>query len=488
MAQPILFALRRWALGGAPSPFMPGPFQGALDPILIPRWYIDPSLGTGLNNGSSWPNAFNNPATAWADAIAASSAGDDFYVNAASNCSNAGSQILTFKGTVGAPNRIFSCTGITNNPPQLADLGAGAQFTVTGNNLLTVRGYLYAYGIVFNGGSGGAGAIGINLGNTLSEQVYDSCAMKLLSTGASNIGISSNNGLASKITFINTPITINGTTITSVLFNDGIFIWRDTPNAVQGTQNAIANLLIPISGCSGLILCDGVDFAGTTGIGSGKNIVGAHNASYAIQFVDCKTISGVLMGRPTGPQATIDQIVTDSGATNYKQQRDMYQGTLTADTTRYNNASDGVTPISWQVITTANAKPQSPFECFAISKKVAAGTYAASKIFITSSVPLLKTNDVWVEVKYLGASYALSSPATSFAAGSGSATLSQLPQGSKPGTLQTASPSWATGSLGYDYQLAIPSFTTAVAGEVAFFVKVGRASLTVNIDPNAMVA
>lgn len=487
----ILFPLRRSELASAGGfgPFVqPRSPPGFFDRILIPRWYVDPGLAGGNNDGSSWANAFNNASTAWDDAITASSAGDDFYINAASNCSNAASKTYTFKGTAAAPNRIFSCSGITNNPPQSADLGVGAQVTTTGNSNLLVRGYLYAYGVIFNCGTG-ANAASITLAGTLAEQTYDSCMMKLLSTGSSTFVNTSGNNVGSRVTFINTPVFFNGGINSSLSISDGAFIWRDTPNAIQGAQNNLSILFLLQGGNAGFILCDGVDFVGGTGLAAGKSFTGTSTlAGFIMQMVDCKTNTGMLINRPSAGQTIIDQIVTDSGATNYKQQRDMYQGTLTADTTRFNNATDGTTPISWQVVTTVNCKPQSPFECFGISRKVLAGTYAASKIFITSSVPLLKTNDVWVELKYLGASYALGSPATSFGAGSGSATLPQLPQGSKPDTIPTASPVWGTGSLGYDYQLSIPSFTTAVDGEVWFVVKVGKSSLTVNIDPNATVA
>ena len=117
------------------------------------NWYINPGLGSGTNAGTSWANAFDNTATAWADAISASSAGDDFYVNSASTCTNTTTQTLTFKGTAASPNRIFSCSTITHNPPLTADLGAGAAFTSTGAVSINVAGCFYMYGCNINVGS-----------------------------------------------------------------------------------------------------------------------------------------------------------------------------------------------------------------------------------------------------------------------------------------------------------------------------------------------
>src|SRR5690348_3756530 len=117
-------------------------------------WYINPGLGSGTNAGTSWANAFNSTTTAWTDAITASAAGDDFYVNAASTVSNTTNQTLTFKGTAAAPNRVFSCSTITNNPPVTADLGVGAAHTTTTTGTCTIRGFVYIYGVTFNTGSG----------------------------------------------------------------------------------------------------------------------------------------------------------------------------------------------------------------------------------------------------------------------------------------------------------------------------------------------
>lgn len=484
MQQPIL--LKQRLLASVYGPFVPALRQGYLDRILVPRWYVDPGLGTGLNNGTSWANAFNNVATAWNDAITASSAGDDFYVNAASICTFAGAQALAFKGTSAAPNRIFSCTGITNNPPQLADVGPGAQFNTTGTSNIFITGYFYCYGCYFNCGTG-TSAVQLNIMNsTTSQMTFDSCQLNITSTGnsSSSIVISGGNQIGSKVTLINTTTKWLGNSIQSMLLNECMLEWRDTPSAIAAGSSGMSHFMQfqrPV-----VVLMSNVDFIGGVGITTGNTLIDPVIGGI-IQMVDCKVNSGVLIGRP-GSGSVVDQIVTDSGATNYKQQRDTEYGTLTASTSIYNNASDGTTPISWQVITTGNAKPQCPFECFGIVRKVPAGTYAASKVFITCATPLLKTNDVWVDVQYLGANYALGSPATSYGAGSGSATAIQLPQGTIPATLVAASPGWAVGSLGYDYQLTIPSFTTAIAGEVLFVVKVGKPSFTVNVDPNPTVA
>lgn len=489
MQQPVLFLLKRTLLGGGVSPWMPGLRQGFLDTPNPPCWYINPGSGSGANTGKSWADAFNSATTAWADAIAASAAGDDFYVNSASTCSNSSGQTLTFKGTVAKPNRIFSCSVLTNSPPTIGDLAAGAAFTVTGNSAIALDGSFYVYGVTFNQGTGAAGSPGISIGtNAGADQTFDTCQLKLLITTNTCLLTLGINNANNRVKFINTSVAFNGGVNSGFAMNNVHFVWQNTPSAIQGAQNAIANLFQAQATRLAFMFFDGVDFIGTTGIASGKNIIGASAQINISQFVDCKVNAGVLVARPTTPGCFIDQIVTDSGATGYKQQRDTYQGTLLADPLRYNNASDGTTPISWQVTTTANASPPSPFECFAISQWVPAGTYAASKIFLTSTNAGLLTTDVWVEFDYLGSNYALGSAGTTFGAGSGLGGLSLLPAGTKGTLLAAASPAWAVGSLGSDYQLVIPSFTTSAPGLVRFFVKIGKPSVLVNVDPAAKVA
>src|SRR6185312_13239796 len=138
-------------------------------------WYINPGLGSGTNAGTSWANAFNSTTTAWTDAITASAAGDDFYVNAASTATNTTAQTLTFKGTSAAPNRVFSCSTITNNPPVTADLGIGAAHTTTGNSSVIINGFVYIYGCTFTQGSG-ANSVNVTVSSAATgEATFDTC-------------------------------------------------------------------------------------------------------------------------------------------------------------------------------------------------------------------------------------------------------------------------------------------------------------------------
>lgn len=446
--------------------------------------------GSNTSGYDTWAKAATSTTTGMTDAITASAAGDDFYADAALTISNAAGATWTFKGTAASPNRLFSCSTITHDAPLTADLGRGFTHTNTGTVQQTITGFVYIWGVNFNIAT--TGTVNFNLCNNLNSEItFDDCQINFPGGAtAGTIVVSGGSGLIARVTLINTPIKFTGTTASQINLSDCTFIWKNTPNAIPtGSQAAIANLFVTSTNRPCLVLCEGVDFVGGVGIASGKNLVGTcANGSY-FQFINCKIASGVLFVRPTAPGTIIDLIDCGSGATNYHTQRITYQGDLNDDTTVYNTATDGTTPISWKIVTQSTARPQSPFECIAIVRKVAAGTYASSYVDVTSATGSLTTTDVWVEVQYLGANYALSSFATSFGAG-GSAPIPQIPSGTTPGALNTGGSAWVAplGGSPVNYRLLIPSFTTAVDGEVAFIVKFGKASLTAYVDPNPTIA
>lgn len=443
-------------------------------------WYVNPGLGSGTNAGTSWANAFNSTTTSWTDAITASSAGDDFYVNAASTVSNASAQTLTFKGTSASPNRVFSCSTITNNPPVTGDLGVGAAHTTTGNSGQTISGHVYIYGCTFNMGTGAVNPTFTFVGGSVDSDItLETCKIITPATGATaNITIGGNVvNLGQRVTWRNTTLKF-GNAGQGINLTTGMFRWENTASAIDNAGSIPTNLFLASASAvrTYIATCIGVDFSAITS----KALVAATAGNGVLQFVDCLYGASTTFTAPSvAAGLNIDQVVSDVTTGTYAQGRTNYSGTSTADNTIYNNATDGVTPISWKVVATANCSNTVPFECFDIVQWVSAGTYAASTIMVTSATASLTNNDVWVVVDYLGSTYPGASKVTS-----GNSPL--IPGGSSPTNLSAGS--WVHSGQGNNYQLTIPSFTTSAAGYVTFRVRVGKASLTAWIDPAVTVA
>lgn len=433
-------------------------------------WYVNSAAG-GTAAGTSWANACLTIAAA----IALSAAGDDFDVLSTHAETSASTITLTFKGTPAAPNRVFSCDN-TNSPAQAGDLLAGASVATTGSAAnLNVNGYAYIYGVAFSVGSG-ANTGSIYIGPSAAfEQAFDTCAFKFLSTTNAFLEIGNTSANVGQ-NAIFTGTTVNFANLASgLVMIGGQLTWKNTAAAIAGTAPTDL-LLASAAGHLAIVMFDGVDLSG---VPSGKTIVAAMNAPANIQLANCELATGVTVcATPLAPGVNVDLVNSDSAATGNRQERYRYQGALTRESTvvKTGGASDDVAALSWKVVTSANAKVQSPFDCFEIAvwSDTAGVSHTVSIDVITDNV-VLNTNDVWVEAQYLGSSsYPLASMASSGVA-------TQLTAGS---ALAASTSTWTTTGLGTPKpQKLSVTFTAQTKGYVRLFVRVAKASTTMWIDP-----
>jgi hypothetical protein len=256
-------------------------------------------------------------------------------------------------------------------------------------------------------------------------------------------------------------------------------IWRNTASAVTGAT--IPTELMSFTGSfTGSFYGEGIDLSA---LGSGKSLVRVSELvpNQAI-FKDCKLGASVTVAanNTVGPGGVeVALIRCASGDTNYRTEKYTYAGTQTTETTivRSGGASDGTTPISTKIVTTANAEWEFPFECLPITiwneTVGSAVTATIEGIWGTASVPL--NSDIWIDVEYLGTSgFPLALKATSGKA-SGLAAGTNIPAGS--GT-------WGGSTTKFAMSVTI---TPQEKGPITIYVKAAKISSTFYVDPKPVI-
>jgi hypothetical protein len=432
--------------------------------------YVD-SNAVGAGTGADWANAY----TTLAAAATAKAAGDNFWV-AHNHAETQGSAMtIQFPGTAAAPNTCMCVNSAGTVPPVSADLRTTGTVTTTGASTMAINGYVYMYGLTFNCGSGAVNSALSLLGANAGNQRYVACALKKLgTTGAAAIVVGGTaTGNVCNVNLNNTPLTF-GATGDSLSVRIAHFTWQNTASAVAGT---VPTTLITFANSgAGLTVLDGLDLSNVSGI-----IVGASTATTKKQLLkNCKVhASATLASTPTVPATSTDVVNCDSGSTNYRNERYTYQAKLSTETTIVltGGASDGTTPVSWKIVTTANNKWQEPFEAppIAVWNETTGSSVTLTVQGIWGGAAVPNNDDIWIDVEYLGTSGStLSSFATSTKA-------DYLATGS---ALSAGSGTW--GGSTTKFKMAV-SITPQVKGPIYVVVRSGAASSTFYVDPKVVI-
>jgi hypothetical protein len=430
------------------------------------------SGAVGAGTGANWANAF----TTLAAAASSGSAGDVFYVAHNHAETQASAMTITFPGTVAAPNFVYCANSAGTVPPVSADLRATATVSTTGANNITVNGSVYGYGIIFQCGSGAVTPSLLLAQATGNTQFWDTCALNIVATGSSVIGLGTSTGGA-KITLNNTTMQPNATGTTVNLAAD--FTWKNTASAITTGSALPTSLFNPSNARPSALFCEGIDLSA---LGSGKTLVGSGGAACnPFTFKDCKLGASVTVASTPAAlsQPAIQLIRCDSGAVNYRSEKYTYAGTQTIETTivRTGGASDGTTTIAWKLVTTANSKWKFPFECFPItiwSDTTGAKTVTIEGVWGGGAVPL--NDEIWIDVEYLGSaltpigSYATSSKADGLATGA---------------NCTASTETWGGSTTKFKMSATL---TTAMKGPITVYVKAAKASSTFYIDPKITIS
>lgn len=445
------------------------------------------SGAAGVADGTSWTDAY----TTLAAAISGKAAGDVFYVSDDHSESTASEVTWTFPGTVDNPSIVLCVLRSGGSvPPVAADLRTTGVAASSGNTSIVIGGSFYIYGLNIRCGvstSQSTRLIAFVSGTTGNPrlQVYDSCVLEQASTGSGarigNASVGNIGHRAQRVQLINTQIKF-GAVGQSIDFVNCDLLWCNTASAIQGSVPTTLFLANSNSEKGALITVRGVDLSA---LGSGNtlvNVAGTNIDRY--RFENCKLGSSVAITTGTlagigGPEVSL--VNCDSGDTNYRYQITNYAGTISQESTivRTGGASDGTTPISRKMVSTANSKFYSPL----ISDPVIVwndtpGSYTATIEVVTDNVTLTDA-EAWAEVEYLGTS---GFPLSLFAKDRATNILST------PANQTTSSETWTTTGLAtpVKQKLAV-AFTTAEKGPVAVRVHLAKASTTMYFCPKVDV-
>lgn len=432
--------------------------------------YVD-SNAAGAGTGADWANAF----TTLNAAFTAGAAGDTYYVAHDHAQTQASALTLTPKGTTAAPDFIVCVSSAGSVPPVAADLRDTATITVTGAFDLVLGGQTlglaYWYGINLHVGAGSSGQF--RTGGSFTTHYMEECSFNHAGTSGALIIGSADPRLYLKnhdfgFAVVGSAISCAGGLM---VVDGGTLIGAAVP-ATLFANNA--------SGSKWEF--NGFDFSPKT---SGALTAGFTIAA-SLVLNNCKLGGAVTFGTPTAYFTLVDLNNVDSGDTNYRGERHGYAGVQTTQTTtliRTGGASDGTTPISWKVVTTANCTNFKKFACKPIMSEfntAVGGALTATVEFLHDSVTDLTDAEIWGEIQYLGTS---GFPLSLFA-DDGLVNLLSTP------TDQAASTAtWdTTGMANPNTQKISIAFTPQEAGIAVVNIYIGKASATIYVDPLVTIA
>lgn len=457
-----------------------------------PSWTLTKGSTTN-DNGVVWTeitgnSTYNEGATPWGapharitNVGAWMAAGDTCYIsnNHAATAVNIGS--LNSPGTAASPCN-FLCVNDSAAPPTA--LATTATEAVTGNSVnFSFSGVMYVYGVGFSVGEANTnGSFAMNP-STNYIFVFDTCKFTFATiAGSGDITAGQSNPSAiggCRIVFKNCVLKF-AAVAQGFLCYVPVYMYG---GSVDAAGTAPTTLFKGFNGPAARAYLQGVDLSF---LGSGKNWFAANGGfTTDIQAVDCKAGSSVSFatGAITGPYSTEIRVVNcDSADTNYRYHKQTYQGTITQETTivRTGGASDGTTPISRKMVSTANSKFYSPLESdWIVIWNETLSSLTATLEVVTDGVTLTDA-EAWIEVEYLGTS---GFPLGGFVNDRAANILAT------PANQTTSSETWTTTGLSSPVkQKLAATFTPVEKGPIRARICLAKASTTMYVCPKLAVA
>lgn len=407
-------------------------------------------------------------------------AGDRIFVGPAHSESIGTAYILEGKTNFALPVSII-CAQTGPEPPTTPDNTALIS-TLTSNSI-TFRNALACYGINFRAGSGANNAsMSFDTWNSNAMLAFHDCLLEIGATGTStqfsNGG--TNNQTAGLVLFKNVRLKSAGTAPNGLAIGaQGRIVWDG--GSIDTTWSH-ANLIGTSGPRSSGALFRGVNLSV---LGAGKNLVNMSNLVADIEFVNCKlgasvNVSNAVTSAPGGVNVTLHNC--DSGATNYRYQSIMFSGQAFSETTivRSGGSTDGTTPYSIRMLSSANANYHNPLchHAAAVWNDTTGAAITVTVDIVHDNLTALNDDEVWIEIGYLGAS---TSPLSSTASDKKALLATAASQAASTATWTT------TGLTNPNKQKLEVTFTPQMKGYLLPSVKLARPSYTVYVDNKAVI-
>lgn len=444
--------------------------------------YVRSTDGSDADNGSTWALA---KATV-AGAAAIDAAGDTTFVSQAHAETTAAGVTWAMAGTLASPSYIV-CGNDAAEPPTAVATSATITTTGTSNFVLTAVGG-YVCGIAWSVGSG-AGTVSW-VYNSEGRLTLENCTINIVASGASgSVAVGNNTASRSAAHFKNVNMTFAATT-QGVQVSGGSLVW-DGGSITSGS--AITTLFKSAAG----------NTRGMALRASGLNLSGC--ATALVLFAVGGTSpwdavirdsrlpaswSGTLVSGTFSNGQRMEMHNCSAGSQNYRMWVEDYSGSIRDETTivRSGGASDGVTPIAWKMVTSANASY--PLMPLASPEIVIANDTVGSSMTLTAEIVhdsqgagtagAFLDSEVWIELMYLGTS---GYPIASFVVDCKADILATAADQA------SSSVTWTTTGLTTPIkQKLVATFTPQLKGFLHARVMLAKASKTCYVCPKVAVA
>lgn len=450
-----------------------------------PAWTNNPS-GTTTTGGATFTNVAGNPTYNWSAPIGnlyslstgsagsfGTSAGDRVFVSS-DHSEVAGNLTFSSSNSSGAV-KFISVNKAGSVPPVSGDITSGATITCSSSNIIIdMPGYMYWQGFIFVQ-SAASHILFANSGG--KAHYYKNCAFSFTTTNASS-RLSNNNPV--KVTLDNTTVQF-GATGQAIASNYALEInWINTPSAIPGSIFPTTLFSYGGNGPS-LFTCRGLDLSAITGT---LVVTGVAAGGIKMLIEGCKIASGVTrVATPTSNTLGIEEteLVNCFDGTKILSERYNASGAVITDRTTYmtGGAADDTGGFALKMVSNTNpdlyAQPLESF-WFDVENTLTGAAHTAT-IQIVGSASLNNT-DIHMVLEYCGA---VGSSVVSF--------IDSLPTPlTASAALSASSSTWNSPPGTPVYQYLQVTFTPQTAGRVRAKVMLAKASMTIWVNPQILIA